>query len=260
MANKLIIPFSIIIAGGLIALAIFLTLSDKPDEGLTIEELGYSAEEMESLIDSIGVHNRVLGSEDPDVKIVEYSDLECPACKPFHPILAAIVEEYNGKVAWEFKHFPLPSLHRKATYEAHALECIGQLGGDKAFFIGLDAIYSLTPSNDGLNLNFLPAIAVGAGVDKDEFNACVEEERYMDIVDAHAKEAVAVGAQGTPHSVVYLKNPLSAQQREALEMYDTEVYADRELFPVSEDGKQITLSGMYPYEIMKGALEIVMMP
>lgn len=96
--------------------------------------------------------DHILGSIDAPVKIVEYSDLECPFCKQFHNTMQKIMSEYGTeKVAWVFRQFPLSQLHSKAPKEAEASECVAELGGNDAFWKFIDKINEVTPSNNKLD-------------------------------------------------------------------------------------------------------------
>jgi protein-disulfide isomerase len=57
------------------------------------------------------------------VKIVEYSDFECPSCRVAQQELHKIIQEYPGKIQLTFKHFPLTS-HRWSIYAHQAAECM----------------------------------------------------------------------------------------------------------------------------------------
>ena len=107
----------------------------------------------------------IFGNPNADIKIVEYSDTECPFCKRIEPTLKKLVADYDGKVAWVYRHFPLdcndsvdPScqtLHAKSRHEAVATECAGEQKGNDGFWKYIDALYTATPSNDGFDAQML---------------------------------------------------------------------------------------------------------
>ena len=66
--------------------------------------------------------------------VVEFSDLDCPFCQKIHGTLQQVVDEYQGKVAWVYRHSPIDSLHPKARKKAEATECAAELGGNEAFW------------------------------------------------------------------------------------------------------------------------------
>lgn len=145
--------------------------------------------------------DHIKGNPDAPITIVEFSDLECPYCKRFHPTLEKLTEEYS-QVKWVYKHFPLSSLHSKARVEAIASECAYEQGGDEAFWSYVQKIFAITPSNDGLDLSLLPEIASEIGLDRARFDDCLQTEKYGDKVDRHYDEALTAGGSGTPFNVI----------------------------------------------------------
>lgn len=49
-----------------------------------------------------------IGSDSAKVKIVEYSDFQCPACKAFEPALQKVLNDYKEDIQFVYKYFPLP--------------------------------------------------------------------------------------------------------------------------------------------------------
>ncbi|HQV64957.1 MAG TPA: thioredoxin domain-containing protein [Candidatus Paceibacterota bacterium] len=70
--------------------------------------------------------------------IIEYSDIDCPYCKKLHPTLQQLAGE--GKIAWIYRHSPIPQLHPYARVKAIATECVSQLAGKEAFWKYLDEL------------------------------------------------------------------------------------------------------------------------
>ena len=148
--------------------------------------------------------DHVRGSATAPIKLVVYTDLECPACKYFHQQLQAVEEEYvdKGKVAIVFRNFPLDVLHDKAREEALATECVSELGGNDKFWQFVDKIFEITPSNDGLDLAKLGETAQALGIEATGFEACMTTKKYADDVEKSVQEAFALGAQGTPFFII----------------------------------------------------------
>lgn len=87
--------------------------------------------------------DHIFGNSDAPIKIVEFSDLECPFCQKFHPTVKQIVEDYDGQVTWVYRHFPLESIHSYARPAAEASECVAELGGNDAFWQYLDLLFEV---------------------------------------------------------------------------------------------------------------------
>jgi len=156
--------------------------------------------------------DHILGSPDAPVKLIEFSDFECPFCKRFHQVMKRIMDEYgeDGRVAWVYRHFPLDSIHSKARKEAQATECANELGGNNAFWAYSDALFEATPSNDRMDLALLPQIAEQIGLDKAKFEACLGGDlrggKYAAHIEADNQDAIASGGTGTPYSLVIAPN------------------------------------------------------
>ncbi len=67
------------------------------------------------------------GEKNAKLKIVEFTDFECPFCERAFPTVAAIEEKYKGKISLEYKSFPL-SFHAQAQKAAEAALCAGDQG------------------------------------------------------------------------------------------------------------------------------------
>lgn len=69
-------------------------------------------------------------SQDLPIAIMEFSDLECEACKRFYvQDIASILESsFSGSIGHHFIHFPLPQ-HQNSLNEAIASNCIQEIHG-----------------------------------------------------------------------------------------------------------------------------------
>lgn len=70
----------------------------------------------------------IRGNAGAVVKIIEYSDFQCPFCSRVHPTVKKILSEYGDKVVLVYKHFPLVSIHPRAQISAEAAECAKDQG------------------------------------------------------------------------------------------------------------------------------------
>lgn len=163
---------------------------------------GKLSEEQSKKVPQLNDKDHILGSKDAKVFLIEYSDLECPFCKRFNPTAKQILDEYKDQVALVYRHFPLDQLHPKADKEAEASECVGELGGNVAFWKFIDKIFEVTPSNNGLDHALLPTYAQDAGVDGGAFQTCLDSGKYADYVEADFQGGVNAGVTGTPASFV----------------------------------------------------------
>lgn len=202
--KNMFLPASILIAGILVAGSVIYSTGKVSiqKEKLTGSLLQEPSPEN---VKEITKDDHIRGSAKADVKIIEFSDFECPFCKSFHETMKHAVDEYGDKIAWVYRQSPLDQLHAKARKEAEASECAAGIGGNEAFWKYADKIFEITPSNDGLNPILLPQIAEDIGLDRKKFETCLEEGRYKDKVEADLEDGAKSGARGTPYSVIITK-------------------------------------------------------
>jgi len=236
-ANAWSVPVAIIAAGVIVALAILYGGSAErraaaPD---TAKKAGFNEpaaapngqnEPTTITIKPVSADDHIFGDVNAPVKVVEYSDLECPFCKRFHATMQQVVGSYGGKVAWVYRHFPIDQLHSKARKEAEATECAGELGGNDKFWAYTNRLIEVSPTNNGLDAAELPKIAKYVGLDEKKFTECLTSGRHAATVEAAVQEAITAGARGTPYSVV-----------------------------ISADGRKSVIPGALPFEQVKGIID-----
>jgi protein-disulfide isomerase len=209
MKSQYALPLTIVIAGALIAGAVFWVGKNGSPSGVNTQKT--AARAYDPKIDHI------LGNPDAPVKVIEYADLECPHCKTFHTTMHQIMDFYgpSGKVAWVYRPFPLAQIHSKAPQEAAAAECAADQGGDVTFYKYIDRLYSVTPGDNNLDLAQLPIIAAELGLDVSVFNQCLSSGKYTKKVSDSYSEAIAAGGKGTPFTLIMVGNdvlPLDGAQ------------------------------------------------
>jgi protein-disulfide isomerase len=215
-------PMALVVMGVLIAGAILIkapsgTTNNAKVAGAPTQQEQVNTTNLEAM-NPVTNQDHIRGNPNAPLKIVEYSDTECPFCKRFHTTMQEVMKEYGdkGDVAWVYRHFPIDSLHAKARKEAVAFECANEQGGNDAFWAYADRLYEITPANDGLDPAELPKVAQFIGLDTKQFNTCLASTKYDQHIEDEVQNAQATGAQGTPWSIVVSKSgkkyPLSGAQ------------------------------------------------
>lgn len=141
----------------------------------------------------------IRGDKNAKVKIVEWSDYQCPFCQKFHPTMQQVMSEYGDKVAWVFKHFPLDSLHPNARPAAEASECVAEQKGNDGFWRFTDGVYD---NQTRISPALFEELAQKIGVNMTKFKDCVSARKYQQKVEADYQEGLSYGVDGTPGSFV----------------------------------------------------------
>ena len=195
-------PTAIVIVGILIAGAIIFTNS--PRNKISDIDADKQIVDVSQQINVAPVtdQDHFYGNPKAKVVMIEFSDTECPFCKSFHGVAKKVVDESRGEVAWVYRHFPIDSRHPKARKEAEATECAAELGGNDKFWEYVDALFAITPSNNGLDPAELPKLAARVGLNVDNFNACLSSGKYKDGVETNYQDGLKAGVDRTPTTVL----------------------------------------------------------
>lgn len=166
-----------------LALALALTVS------ACVDTTGLKAES------SKGPHPK--SNPNAAVTVVEYGDLQCPACQGaqvgiVHPLL----EQFGSQIRFEFRQFPLSSIHRNALMAAQASECAADQG---KFWEFLDLNYE---RQNELSRSAVSSWAKELKLDTDLFERCLDSEIKRDTVIAEYDAGDELGVGGTPTFVV----------------------------------------------------------
>jgi protein-disulfide isomerase len=208
--NNLSIPVAIVVAGALIAGALFFGLKGTSSPNTLA---GTAPQQQQPVAAQVGkvkpvdvATDHIKGDKNAKVFVIEYSDFECPFCKRFHPTMQQIVDQYQGKVAWVYRHFPL-SFHANAQKEAEASECASEQGGSDAFWKYADKILERTTSNGtGFALTNLVPLAKEIGLDETKFKSCLDSGKYAKHVQQDEQEGQTAGINGTPGNIIWTKD------------------------------------------------------
>ncbi len=144
----------------------------------------------------------VIGPNDAKVKLIEFSDFQCPYCKAFQiNTVHKILEEYEDKVQLVFKNLPL-DFHPQATQAAEAAYCAHEQGKfveySKKLFEAQDEWGKIQDNK------LFKAYALRLGLNSSDFNKCLDEKRYQSRVEAEKAEASKFGISGTP--AIFINN------------------------------------------------------
>lgn len=151
--------------------------------------------------------NNIEGKGSTGVKLVEYGDFQCPACGEFYPTVEQVVEKYQNLIYFQFRNYPLTSLHPNALAAAHAGEAAALQGQFWPFYNKLyqenDKYYQ---SNEAYNtwigssdpLPDFVSYAQALGLNVAKFKSDFASSKVNDIVQADMNAGNNLSIQGTP--------------------------------------------------------------
>ena len=119
-----------------------------------------------------GVNGPSEGPRNAVITIVEFGDLECPACKAAQPNITKLMQE-EPKARLVFQNFPLEQIHKWALTGAKYVECLGQANND-AVWKFIASVYDHQAEVKEQNVDqLLRGYVKDAGGDPDAIAACV---------------------------------------------------------------------------------------
>lgn len=134
-----------------------------------------------------------LGPADAPVTLIEFSDYECPFCARWHKqVYQRLMQEYEGKIRFVYRDFPLENIHPNAVPAAIAAHCAGEQG---AYFPFHDALFSYEL---GLNREAYVTYAQRLSLDVTAFQTCLDEARYAEKVQENLNYGLSLGVNSTP--------------------------------------------------------------
>lgn len=134
---------------------------------------------------------------DGKVTLVEFLDFECEACGAVYPAMEQLRADYDGRINYVIRYFPVPS-HRNADLAARAAEAAAAQGKFEqmyqALFDNQQAWGEKQESQEAVFLDYARAI----GLDLERFQADLNSPTTAARVKKDWNDGLAVGVDGTP--------------------------------------------------------------
>jgi len=143
-----------------------------------------------------GITGPARGPKGAPVTIVEFGDLQCPACKAAQPAIEGLIAA-EPDARFVFQSFPL-EMHNWAAKGAAYADCVG-IASNEAFWKFIAKTYETQADITAENADEkLTALANGAGVKGAEIADCANTPVTKAHVDASLALGKSVNVTGTP--------------------------------------------------------------
>ena len=142
--------------------------------------------------DALPSAEHMLGDVHASVTLVEYGDYECPACNQAEPLVRHLIEMFNSRLRFVFRHFPLMEVHPHAELAAEAAEAAAAQGKFWPMH------HRLFTQPHHLDLPGLTAHAQAIGLDMTRFKAEIADHIYTQRVQEHRRAGELSGVRATP--------------------------------------------------------------
>jgi protein-disulfide isomerase len=160
-----------------------------------------------------------MGDPNAPVKMIEYSDFQCPFCKQFSETTEqGIIDNFvaTGKVYFTFRsmgNFVSRNIGLGGTESGDAAEAVYCASDQGKFWEYKDILYANSLGEDeGYFARVrLEKMAEAIGLDVAQFNDCMDSQKYRDRVEQDGMDGQAAGITGTPSFLINGKLIVGAQ-------------------------------------------------
>ena len=130
------------------------------------------------------------------VTVEEFSDFQCPACAGVEPGLRRVMKDYEDRVQFIFRNYPL-QMHKYAFLASRAAEAAGLQG---KFWEMHDMLYDNQKEwSDSMEPRVqFDSYATRLGLDVQKFKADMERQDLAERVKADLMRGNSLGVKGTP--------------------------------------------------------------
>ena len=140
---------------------------------------------------------RAKGNPKAPLRIVEFIDLQCPACAGGALILREAFKKHFNEIYLQVKYFPLPTVHKHSIRATIYAECAARQGKFWPLFDRLidsqaqwQALLSAEP--------FFALLTQETGLDNGSFKQCLADEKIIDVMTKEKEEGRTLGVDRTP--------------------------------------------------------------
>ena len=139
----------------------------------------------------------VTGNPNAKVTLMEYSDFQCPACAAYHPLVKQLLANYNGKIYFVYRYFPLAATHQNAMISSLAAYSAGL---QNKFWEMHDMLFQAQNSwatSSKAKETFMD-YAKKLDLDIDKFKTDLESDKGKNFINDTYNKGQAIGVNSTP--------------------------------------------------------------
>ena len=131
------------------------------------------------------------------VQLVEFGDYQCPSCGVAHPVTQKILKDFEGKVTFIFRNFPLETIHKNAMVAAKYAQASSK---QNKFWQMHNKLYESQAEWSDLAdpTTKFAEYAKALGMDADKLKKDAAEQAVADYIQRDIDDGTALSVSGTP--------------------------------------------------------------
>ncbi len=167
-----------------------------------------------SLVNPSSGNDWIFGNSAAKVTLVEYGDFQCPACGAYAPIVKQLTKDYEQKIKFVFRNFPLYQIHPNAEPAARAAEAAGRQG---KYWDMLDLIYGNQSkwAETGNAAETFASYAKSLNLDMNKYSSDLNSDAVSKKITDDYQSGISSGVNGTPTFFLNgktIQNPRSLEE------------------------------------------------
>lgn len=174
---------------------------------------------------AVAATDMVIGPKDAKVTMIEYSDFQCPACAAYYPLIKQLLADYDGKMRFVYRSFPLESIHKNAQLAGQAAYAASKQG---KFWEMHDQLFVSQQewANEQDPTQKFVSYAQALGLNSDQFTLAMTSDEARDYVNNQQAEAIDIGVNSTPTFYINGKKVPNGSNADAIKrLIDAELAA-----------------------------------
>lgn len=141
---------------------------------------------------------RKIGSDSAKLKLVEFSDFQCPGCRSAEVPIKQVLKTYPNEVQFIYRHFPLPQ-HNNGKKAAYLSEAAGSEGKfweihDRFF----DTQTQWSPMKESDAQSYFIALTRELGLDENKMRQGMTSGEFKPVIEDDILEGKRLGVNSTP--------------------------------------------------------------
>ena len=133
-----------------------------------------------------------VGPVDAPLTLVEYGDYQCPYCGEAFPVIKDLLTQYDGKIRFIFRNFPIAEIHPEAVDAAFVAEFASAHG---KFWQAHDLLYQ---NQRDLGPQLYERICAALGLSPSDLQKAAQQNTYSARIKADEDGGIRSGVNGTP--------------------------------------------------------------
>lgn len=129
------------------------------------------------------------------VTVVEFYDYQCPACGAAHPVVKQVIDQFKDKINFVFRNFAF--IGQESTWAGEASECAAEQGKFIEYHNYLFE-HQNGENKGAFSKDNLKNFAKSFELNTEQFNLCLDTEKYSEKVSNDRADGSQLGVNSTP--------------------------------------------------------------